>query len=79
MIVGSRRIEPALDLLDALVQRLDGVVGQHRTASWARIGPASTSSVATCTVQPVTFTPYAERVARPRATPGNDGSSAGGC
>ena len=27
------------------------------TASWARIGPASTSSVATWTVQPVTFTP----------------------
>ena len=31
--------------------------GSTSTASWARIGPWSTCSVATCTVQPVTFTP----------------------
>src|SRR6202034_1049623 len=36
--------------------------GRTSTASWARIGPSSTISVATCTVQPVTLTP-ADRAA----------------
>ena len=72
----TRRVEPALDGLDALVQRRLGVVGQHGTASWARIGPWSTCSVARCTVQPVTFTPKAARRAR-RGRPGTAGSSDG--
>src|ERR1019366_1550055 len=33
--------------------------GSTTTASWARIGPVSTSAVATCTLQPVTLTPAA--------------------
>ena len=40
------------------------------------IGPVSTPASAQCTVQPVTFTPYASASRTPWA-PGNEGSSAG--
>ena len=50
--------------------------GSTGTASWARIGPASTSRVATWTVQPVTFTPCS-RASRTACQPLKDGSSAG--
>ena len=50
--------------------------GSTSTASWARIGPSSTASVATCTVQPVTLTPAA-RASRTACQPLNAGSRAG--
>ena len=51
-------IEPALDGLDALVQRLaSSSSGSTGTASWARIGPASTSRWRRGRCMPVTFTP----------------------
>jgi hypothetical protein len=40
-----------------------------RTAAWSRIGPPSTSRVTPWTVQPVTFTPRAQRLAD-RVQPG---------
>ena len=51
-------------------------VGRTATASWARIGPWSTCSVATCTVHPVTLTPAA-RASRTAWAPGKAGSSEG--
>ena len=57
------RVELALDRLDALVQRRLVVAGARpRTRRWARIGPSSSATVATCTVQPVSVTPRRERL-----------------
>src|SRR5665647_1396231 len=47
-----------------------------RTARWAMIGPVSTPASTTCTVHPVTFTPWA-RASRTAWAPGNAGSRAG--
>ena len=50
-------VEAALDGLDALVERLDGVVGEHGHRLLGQDRPGVDLVVATCTVQPVTFTP----------------------
>ena len=50
--------------------------GRTGTTSWARIGPASISRVARCTVHPVSGTPAA-RASRTPCQPGNAGSRAG--
>ena len=58
------RQQPMLDRLDPLVEgRL--VVARRRigTASWATIGPPSSVASTRWTVAPVTFTPWARRVA----------------
>ena len=44
---------------DARRQRVGGVVGSTGTAACATIGPASSSAVTRCTVQPATLTPCA--------------------
>ena len=50
--------------------------GRTGTTSWARIGPASISTVARCTVHPVSGTPAA-RASRTPCQPGKAGSRAG--
>ena len=70
-------VETSLHFFDPLVQRLDGVVGEHAAPPPGRgSGRRRPRGAAMCTVQPVTFTPAAS--ASPTACqPLNAGSSAG--
>jgi hypothetical protein len=69
-------IEAALDRLDALVQRLDGVAGEDRDGLLGQDRAVVDPSSATCTVTPVTLAPYSS-VSRTACQPLNAGSSAG--
>ncbi len=61
----SGRVQPPLDHLDPLVQRLLGVAGQDRDRLLGQDRPGVHFDVARCTVQPVSRHPGRQRVPHP--------------